>query len=464
MAKVLIADDEHAICEAFSDMLRAEGHSPVVASSGEEALEKVAADIPDLVFLDVRMPGINGIQVLEKIHSEHPTLPVIVMTAYGTLQTAMDALSFKAFDYLGKPVDLARIRSLLKRALHKPSADTPSTQSLPSAQEEEPMVGRSAAMQEIFKRMSMLTSNDLSVLITGESGVGKEVVANGIHDNSERRNQPFVAVNCAAIPEQLIESELFGHERGAFTDAREQRRGRFEAAGEGSLFLDEISELPYTLQSKLLRVLQERSFERVGSVSPINFKARLMAASNRDLKAEVEAGRFREDLYHRLNLVTLEIPPLRDRKEDIEALATFFLGHANPEIGRDIQGIEPAALAKLNRYDWPGNVRELEHAIKRSVLVARGPFLAAHDLELPDAAPTDANAGDEAALKTAIRAALRDRLDTGTGEGTVFQELVQLTEEELVAEALRITDGNQVAASRLLGLNRTTLRKKLQED
>jgi len=464
MAKVLIADDEHAICEAFSDMLRAEGHSPVVASSGEEALEKVAANTPDLVFLDVQMPGINGLEVLERIHSEHPALPVVVMTAYGTLQTAMDALSFKAFDYLGKPVDLARIRSLLKRALHKPSVEMPSSPSVPGAQQEEPMVGRSAVMQEIFKRMSMLTGNDLTVLITGESGVGKEVVARGIHDNGERRNQPFGAVNCAAIPDQLIESELFGHERGAFTDAREQRHGRFEAAGKGSLFLDEISELPYTLQSKLLRVLQERSFERVGSVTPIAFKARLMAASNCDLKAEVEAGRFREDLYHRLNLVALEIPPLRERKEDIEALATYFLRHANQEIGRDIQGIEPAALVKLNQYDWPGNVRELEHTIKRSVLMARGPFLAAHDLELPHAETTGADSDDEASLRTALRAALRDRLDNGVGEGTVFQQLVQLAEQELVAEALRITGGNQVAASKLLGLNRTTLRKKLPED
>jgi len=462
MATVLIADDERAICEAFSEMLRAEGHSPIVASSGEEALEKVAASTPDLVFLDVQMPGLNGLQVLEKIHAAHPALPVIVMTAFGTLETAMDALKFKAFDYLGKPVDLARIRSLLERALHEPAAATPATHSLASAQPEERMVGRSAAMQEIFKRMGMLTSNDLSVLITGESGVGKEIVATGIHENSERRVHPFVAVNCAAIPEQLIESELFGHERGAFTDARERRIGRFEAAGRGTLFLDEISELPYTLQSKLLRVLQERSFERVGSVAPIAFKARLMAASNRDLRAEVAAGRFREDLYHRLNLMTIEIPPLRERKEDIEALARFFLRRANLEIGRELQGVEAAALTRLERYAWPGNVRELEHAIKRAVLTARGPFIAVHDLDLVDTASTSSGPDDETSLRSALRAALHDRL--GRGEGAAFQELIELTERELVAEALRITDGNQVAASKLLGLNRTTLRKKLRRD
>jgi DNA-binding NtrC family response regulator len=288
-------------------------------------------------------------------------------------------------------------------------------------------------------------------------------VARGIHAHGERRHQPFVAVNCAAIPEQLIESELFGHERGAFTDARELRRGRFEAAAGGSLFLDEVSELPYTLQSKLLRVLQERSFERVGSVTPIAFKARLMAASNRDLAEEVKVGRFREDVYHRLNLVTLTIPPLRERAEDIEALALHFLHRANREIGRDLRGIEPAALVKLKTYDWPGNVRELEHCIKRSVLMARGPFLAAHDLELAERNAARGESNAETVLKAAIRGALRARLALGDN-GAAFQYLVQLTEEELVAEALAITGDNQVAASKLLGLNRTTLRKKVRED
>jgi DNA-binding NtrC family response regulator len=463
MAKVLIADDEHAICEAFSDMLRADGHSPVIASSGEEALEKVAQVGPDVVFLDVQMPGMSGMEVLERLHGSHPALPIIVMTAYGTLQTAMDALRLKAFDYLGKPIDLARIRALLQRALHEPSTAIAAT-AMSSAPDGERMVGRSAAMQEVFKRMGMLTGNDLTVLITGESGVGKEVVASGIHEHGGRREHPFVAVNCAAIPEQLIESELFGHERGAFTDARELRRGRFEAAGAGSLFLDEISELPYTLQSKLLRVLQERTFERVGSVTPIPFKARLMAASNRDLAEEVKAGRFREDLYHRLNIVVLTIPPLRERSEDIEALALHFLQRANREIGRDLRGIEPAALVRLKTYSWPGNVRELEHSIKRSVLMARGPFLAAHDLDLVDqgTAPEQSNA--ESVLRAAIRGALRARLAMGEADAGVFADLVQLTEEELVAEALAITGDNQVAASKLLGLNRTTLRKRVRDE
>jgi DNA-binding NtrC family response regulator len=461
MAKVLVADDEREICEAFRDILRGEGHSPIIASTGEETLRKVRAETPDVVFIDVQLPDTTGIAVLEQLQASNPDLPVIVMTAYGTLQTAMDAFKFKAFDYLGKPVDLARIRSLLKRALHKPVPGLSPEPAAPVRQQHERMVGRSSAMQEVFKLMSMVANTDLTVLIAGESGVGKEVVAREIHANSGNPDEPFVAINCAAIPEQLIETELFGHERGAFTDAREQRHGRFEAAGAGSLFLDEISELPYSLQSKLLRVLQERSFERVGSVTPIAFKARLMAASNRDLKAEVRAARFREDLYHRLNLVTLEIPPLRKRIEDVEALAAFFLERANRDMGRAVRGIEPAALAKLEAYSWPGNVRELEHCIKRAVLLARGSFLAAHDLDLLDAPRVD-HEESLPALRTAIRTALRERLAQPPDDVGVFQYLVELAEHELVTEALAMTSENQVAASKLLGLSRTTLRKKMR--
>jgi DNA-binding NtrC family response regulator len=459
MAKILVADDERAICEAFGAMLRAAGHTPLVAASGEEALRRIAADRPDVVFLDVQMPGMSGLEVLEQVRALDAELPVIVMTAYGTLQTAMTALKAGAFDYVGKPIELARVREVLARALHKPTHEAPARL---HREPTETMVGTSAAMQEIFKRMSLLTTNELTVLITGESGVGKELVARGIHVNSARAAQPFVAVNCAAIPASLIESEFFGHERGAFTDAREQRLGRFEVAGRGTLFLDEISELPYTLQSKLLRVLQERSFERVGSQTPIPFRARLIAATNRVLKDEVDAGRFREDLYHRLDLVTLDIPPLRTRKEDIEALALQLLDRANAELGKAVQGLEPAALERLLAHDWPGNVRELEHAIKRAVLMARRPWLAAHDLELaPAPAATDADARFAAAVRVALAARLAAATD-GTTADSAYQALLGLAEQELVAEALRVTEGNQVAAARLLGINRTTLRSKIR--
>ncbi len=466
MAKVLVADDERAICEAFCDVLRAEDHVPIVASTGDEALALVEAEQPAAVFLDVRMPGRDGLSVLKEIHASQPELPVVMMTAYGTVDTAMQAMRDGAFDYLGKPVDLQRIRDVLSRALHKPASASATVDTAAEPPDMRRLVGRSAAMQEIFKLMGLLPGNDLTVLITGESGVGKELVARAIHNHGQRRDQPFVAVNCAAIPVNLMESELFGHERGAFTDAREQRAGRFESAGTGSVFLDEISELPYPLQSKLLRVLQERSFERIGSVKPQPLRARIIAASNRRLDALVEQGRFREDLYHRLDLVTLHIPPLRKRREDIEALTEHFLRMANHQIGKHVRGVEDAVLRRLTSHSWPGNVRVLVHTIKRAVLVARGELITVHDVEIKQAPGTAALATDTAAmdhLRAAARNALHQAVEETDSEHSVFQALVSTAERAIIDEALAITDGNQTAASRLLGLHRTTMRKKLQE-
>ncbi len=465
MSKVLIADDERSICEAFSDVLRREGHTPLVASNGAEALEVIRRDDPEVVFLDVRMPDMDGLTALAEIHARYPGLPVIVMTAYGTMQTAMQAMQQGAFDYLGKPVDLQRIRDLLRRALERRRAvEAESPVALPASDMEQEMVGQSAAMQEIFKLMSLLTGNDLTVLITGESGVGKELAARGIHDHSPRAGRPFVTVNCTAVPENLLESELFGHERGAFTSADARRIGRFEAAADGTVFLDEIGELPTHLQSKLLRVLQERSFERVGSVTPIAVRARVIAATNRNLELEVREGRFREDLYYRLKLVALEIPPLRRRREDIEPLALRFLSVGNRELGRDIKGIDPAALQRLRAHSWPGNVRELENTVKRALLTAGGPVLTVHDLVL-EAQP--AAAGDDRdleALRTSVQRALHDLLaehGDAARDADVYRTLVQFVEAEIIAEALRVTGGNQVAAAQLLGMHRTTLRNKL---
>ena len=461
MAKILIADDERAICDAFSELLRREGHTPLVAATGDEALEVVAREHPRLVFLDLKMPGRNGLEVLRELNVREPDVPVVLMTAYGTVDTAMEAMRLRAFDYLGKPVELAQLRKLLARALHRPQETRETRPIVAPAPPDGSLIGSSAAMQEIFKLMGLLTTNDLTVLVCGESGAGKELVARGIHEHGPRRSRPFVAVNCAAIPETLMESELFGHEKGAFTDARELRIGRCEAAEDGTLFLDEIAELPLAVQGKLLRVLQERTFERVGSFTPRPLRARIIAATNHQLEAEVEAGRFREDLYHRINLVTLHIPPLRRRKEDLEALALHFLRRANAELGRSLEGLDPALLARLRDHAWPGNVRELEHAIKRAALTARGPLLTVHDLELvvTSAAVEDADEPTQA-LGRAVREAVR-RLANGASDAPVFQTLVDLVERESVAEALRLTDGNQVAAARLIGLNRTTLRKKM---
>ncbi len=471
MAIVLVADDEQSICDAFKAFLENDGHTALTASTGSEAVSIVADKAPNAMFLDVRMPGNENLEALREIRALAPELPVIVMTAHGTLDTALETMRLEAFDYIGKPVELAQARELLRRALHKsePEPIDDGTASPIRSDGLRQLVGQSPAMQEVFKMMGLLTANDLSVLITGESGVGKELVAHGIHDNSKRSDQPFVAVNCAAIPEGLIETELFGHEKGAFTSAVDMRVGRFEAAAGGTLFLDEVSELPLHLQSKLLRVLQERSFERVGSGESHPFNARLIAASNRDLEKEMRAGRFREDLFHRLNLATLAIPPLRDRKSDIAILAAHFLRVANTEVDKDIGGFDKDALRKLESYAWPGNVRELEHTIKRAALVARGAALSTHDIDI-DAGDETATPGPDAGdrLRAMVRAWADDTFanlgdDNSTGGAASYQDIVRWVEEELVAAALARTGGNQVAASRMLGLNRTTLRSKIRK-
>jgi len=321
-------------------------------------------------------------------------------------------------------------------------------------------------MQELFKLIVLLADNDLTVLVQGESGVGKELVARAIHDSGTRRTEPFVAINCAAIPESLIESELFGHERGAFTDAKQARIGRFEAAGRGTLFLDEISELPLHLQSKLLRVLQERSFERVGSVSAIPFNARLVCATNRDLAACVAEGSFREDLYHRVNLVALQVPPLRDRKEDIPILVRALIERANREVGKSVGSVEPEVLELFAHRDWPGNVRELEHVIKRSLLTAKGPVLTVHDVDLALEPASPMSAGisapdDEAAALDAVAARVIARANRLDEPPPVHALAMEQLEQALIREALKATDGNQVAAARLLGISRSTLRLKM---
>ncbi len=468
MARVLVADDERSICEAFVLLLEAEGHTPLTASTGEEALRLVRTARPDLVFVDVRMPGTDGLAVLKEIHRFDPTLPVIVMTAFGTLDTAAEALRNDAFDYLGKPLDVSQLRQVMRRALHQPApaSQTTSVASSSDADVRPTLVGQSAAMQELFKLIVMLADNDLTVLVQGESGVGKELVARAIHGAGARAHAPFVAINCAAIPEQLIESELFGHERGAFTDAKAARVGRFEAAGQGTLFLDEISELPLHLQSKLLRVLQERTFERVGAVASVPFCARLVCATNRDLAAAVAAGAFREDLYHRVNIVALRVPPLRERRDDIPELVQALVRRANREMGKAVTSVEQVVVDELKQRDWPGNVRELEHVVKRSVLGARGHVLTIHDLRFeqePAQGAADALPAFERLLRSLESHAARLVGSVGPGEADTGVHEVALgrVEQALIRAALDATEGNQVAAARLLGISRSTLRAKI---
>jgi DNA-binding NtrC family response regulator len=468
MATILVADDEPAICEALGSVLAAEGHRTIIAANGLDAVALVERERPALAFLDVRMPGLDGLEALRRIAAIDPSLPVVIMTAYGTLETATEAIRNRAFDYLGKPLELAQIRTVLRRALHRGEPAPVATTAVEPAGDRPRLVGQSAAMQAIFKQIALLADNELSVLVLGESGVGKELVARAIHASGRRAGRPFVAVNCAAIPAQLVESELFGHERGAFTDAKQARVGRFEAAGDGTLFLDEISELPLHQQGKLLRVLQERMIERVGATTPVPFRARVICASNRDLAQAVADGAFREDLYRRIDLVTLRVPPLRERLEDLPALAQALLAGANRETGKRVEAIERPALERLAAHDWPGNVRELEHVIKRSVLGARGNALSVHDLELGTSAPAAIAATPLDRLLRSLDEIGRQlveharRAESSIDPG-IHEQAVARLEAALIGAALEATGGNQVAASLLLGMNRSTLRARLRE-
>ncbi|MCB1858899.1 MAG: sigma-54-dependent Fis family transcriptional regulator [Gammaproteobacteria bacterium] len=468
MKRILIVDDEASICEALSEVVELAGYLPWIASSGHEALSAIETEQPALVFLDVQMPGVDGLTVLGEIRRRWPQAPVVMMTAYGTVQTALEAVRLGAYEYVGKPLEIDQVRSILERAAgtQRPRGTTPVPAKVPATVgTADALIGQSPEMQEVFKLMGLLTSNDLSVLISGESGVGKELVAKGIHANSARKDQPFVAVNCGAIPAQLLESELFGHERGAFTGATQRRLGRFETAAGGTLFLDEIGELDYHLQSKLLRVLQERRFERVGSSTSLPVDARILTATNRDLQHEVEQKRFREDLFHRINLVNLHVPPLRKRGQDLVLLANHFLGRANLELHRQVTSIHPVALERLSSYPWPGNVRELENTLRKAVLLSRGDQLTLHDLHLGDANNASAvgtpGSGSEEGAKQRLDSAVRELLRESGEEAPLFHRITGLVEQVLIDEALRLCDNNQVAASRLLGINRTTLRKKL---
>ncbi len=467
MARILVADDEPSICEAFRAILEAEGHMAITVANGREAVERVRSDRPDVAFLDVRMPGMDGLAALKEIKQIEPGLPVIVMTAYGTLETAADALHGDAFDYLGKPLELAQIRQLVRRALAVAGRADAASVPIDGGADVPPrrLVGRSAPMQEIFKRIVLLADNDMSVLVQGESGTGKELVARAIHTSGRRADQPFVAINCAAIPASLMESELFGHERGAFTDAKQMRAGRFEIAAGGTLFLDEISELPLNLQSKLLRVLQERTFERVGGSAPVAFRARLVCATNRDLAAAVTAGDFREDLFHRINLVTIHVPPLRERADDIPELVRALLADANREAGKSIVAVEQGVLERLRARDWPGNVRQLEHVIKRAVLTAKGTTLSVHDLTLATESSVAEPASELDRLTAPLEAVAAALVAQGAASPDapppIHEAAMTRLERALIDEALKATGGNQVAAARLLGISRSTLRSKM---
>ena len=450
MSKLLLIDDEEDVRYSFQRIFDSPEIEFLTASSGEEGLKIVPKFKPDLVLMDVRMGGMNGLETLRKMRSANPKLLVILMTAYGTTQTAIEAMKLGAYDYLLKPFDAMKIKEIVGNAL-KAARDMKQVVSyqplLESEDYELGIVGRSASMQQVFKLVGQVAASNATALITGESGTGKELVARAIYHHSDRSQQPFLAVNCAAIPEQLLESELFGHEKGAFTGATVQRIGKFEQCNKGTIFLDEIGDMTPATQTKILRVLQSGTFERVGGNQPIQVDVRVIAATNKPLEAAVAAKQFREDLFYRLNVVRIPIPPLRERPDDIPLLVNYFLEKNARELKRPPKSVAASVIKTLEKYHWPGNVRELENAVRRAHVMAKSDAILLSDLG--EAAATDA----AALARQLFQWAKRDPK----------LKIIPAVERELVIQALKETNDNQVHAAKMLGITRATLRKRIDK-
>jgi two-component system nitrogen regulation response regulator GlnG len=462
---ILIADDEESLRWVLERGLRQAGYEVTAVSDGEAAIEAFEADPVDLVFLDIRMPRLDGLAVLERLRAIRPDACVVVMTAHGTMDTAIKAMQRGAYDYLAKPFDLEEVLLLTERALTASRLSQEVTRlrrGLEEVREFSALVGRHPRMQDVYKTIGRIAGTDVTVLLRGESGTGKELVARAVHAYSRRSGRPFVAVSCAAIPLTLLESEMFGHERGAFTDAKERRLGKFELAHGGTLYLDEIGDMPLELQGKLLRGLQEKVIERVGGREPIPVDVRVLAATHRDLESLMQEGRFREDLYYRLNVVTINLPPLRERRRDIPLLVEHFLAKYAGELGE--RAIAPDTLDRLVGYGWPGNVRELENVVQRAmVLAGTGVILPEHLPIGPVSAA--ASVAMDASLEDIIERKLMEcvRGLRHQGSAHLYGLILGLVEKPLLRAVLRETGGNQVRAAQILGINRNTLRKKLTE-
>ena len=461
MGKLLVVDDEPGVLYSFRRVFGDDDTEVVTASTVREGLQQFVAHRPDVVVLDLQLPDGSGMDAFEEIHRVAPKTPVIFITAHGTTQTAIEAMKRGAFDYLVKPVDFEQLRALLCRAFDAGRLmQVPAV--LPSSEPMDQIIGRSPVMQEMCKTIGRVAGKDINVLVLGESGTGKELVARAIYQHSRRSDRPFLAINCAALPENLVESELFGHEKGSFTGADRKRIGKFEQVDGGTIFLDEIGDMPLAAQAKILRLLQEQRFERVGGTESIATNVRILAATNQDLARLIGAGTFRADLYYRLEGVTVRVPPLRERDGDVLELAQHFLFRFNREMGLSIQGFDPEALACLRRYGWPGNVRELQSALKETMLRTPGPIVFEENLppQLRGVPPPPVSAirdPEQDDLMEVIEGVLR------ANPSGVYDRVLQIVERALFARVLQETNGHQGQASERLGLNRSTLRYKLRE-
>ncbi|MBW2129097.1 MAG: sigma-54-dependent Fis family transcriptional regulator [Deltaproteobacteria bacterium] len=444
---ILIVDDDAAHRTMLRTLLGGWGYEILEAEDGDRAVEMARRQAFDLILMDIRMVRVSGLEALREIKAYNPAIPVIIMTAYSSVETALEALKNGAYDYLTKPLDFDELRMAMERAMdhtHLKEENRLLRERLGNSLDRRNIIGRSPAMVRLLETVAQVAPTEATVLITGESGTGKEVIAGAVHYNSLRKEGPFVKVNCAAITETLLESELFGHERGAFTGAHRRKEGRFVQADGGTLFLDEISEMSLAMQAKLLRVLQDMEITRVGGEEVLKVDVRIIAATNKDLLREIQEGRFREDLYYRLNVVTLYLPPLRERREDIPLLAQHFLDVFSRKNQKVIKGFTPQAMDRLIKYDWPGNVRELMNAVERGVILGRDEYLGVEDFPL---IPRDPPAENGPGGREEIPADLP----------------LEEVEKATILKTLELTGGNKSEAARRLGITRKTLHKKLKK-
>ncbi len=444
---ILIVDDDLAHLRMLQTVLKSLGHKVETATDGSEAIIMAKEKPCDLILMDVRMANVDGIEALRRIKEFNPALPIIIMTAYSSVDTAVEAMKLGAYDYLTKPLNFEEMKLIIERAMEHLQLKLENRllkEQVASGNSFAEIIGSSNAMQKVLDMAHIVAPTEATVLITGESGTGKELFAKAIHTTSERKRGPLVTVNCAALTETLLESELFGHEKGTFTGADRQRNGRFMQANKGTIFLDEVGEIPLTMQAKILRTIQEREIQRLGSDEVLHVDVRIVAATNRNLEEEVQNGRFREDLFYRLNVMNIHIPPLRRRPEDIPLLAQHFLQKYVQKNRKDLKGITPAAMELLSHGSWPGNVRELENVIERAVILTMSPYISEKDLPLTLTAP---------------QVPASDSTSSGGLGGKSLEEI----ESRAIKETLEQTEGNKSEAAKLLNITRTTLNNKLKK-
>ncbi len=457
MKKILIIDDEQSVRYSLKKILSSIGYEVIEADSAEQGIESFTKNKPDLVILDIEMPGKDGLEALQEIKKNSPDARVLIITAYGTGDRVIKAMKFGAFEYIEKPFDIPHFRKIVDEALQlSANSEPPQKVSGKTPENDFTLVGESPAIKEVFKLIGRVAASDASILIVGESGTGKEMVARAIHRYSDRASKPFIAVNCAAIPDTLLESELFGYEKGAFTGADKSKPGKFEAASDGTLFLDEIGDMSLSLQAKLLRVLQEGTIERLGSSYSIKVNVRIVAATNRNLESDIIAKRFREDLYYRLKVITISLPPLRVRMDDLPLLVNHFLQKHSKLNKNRVTAISSKALEKLLNYPWPGNIRELENVIKRAIILAKTNTINENDiLDEPEPQKPE-NISTNNRLFAYLNSGILQH------QGEIFNLAVAEFEKDLIKWAMEKCKGNQVKASKMLGISRAMLRERVE--